>query len=146
MDYKEFTVQIDAGYARVGDLFYITDFRHDDILNKPIRNIAPTQVQLFSNDDLPKGKHVYYAEHHFRAVGKTGKPLAAVIAPYDNTGFRGYTGVSLNIFTTLEEAEAYYVKQCEKVLDQVKTAQDQWNARFNEMTATVSKSIKAAKG
>jgi len=142
MDYKELADRIDAGLTRVGDTLYITDFRHDDILNKPIRNIVPTEVELFSNDDLPKGKTVYYAEHHFRAISKTGKVLAAVIAPYDNTGFRGYTGVSVNIFKTMEEAKAHYVTQCEAVIRQVEKAKAQANVRFDGITDTVNQAIR----
>lgn len=142
MDYKELAEAINAGDIKVGDKLFITDFRHGDILNKPIRNIAPTEVILFPNTELPPRKTVYYADYHFRPVGKNGAALSTIIAPYDNTGYRGYTGISVNIFRTLAEAKAVYIEQCEKVLEQAQSAQDIWMRKFEEIKINAKAEIR----
>lgn len=93
---------------------WVCDIRFDDYANKPIRRVVPQFVETTSNEALPKNKKVYYADYHFRPILGSGKIGAKIIAPYDNTGFRGYTGVSLNIFLTQKECEEFYKEQCEK--------------------------------
>lgn len=137
MLFPELQQLLEQGKVLVGDDLWISDFRHDDIMNKPIRNVAPTQVKVFSNEDLPANKKVYYASYHFRPVGKNGKLLATVIAPYDNTGFRGYTGSSVNIFLTKDEAVESFKVQCDEVKNQIFAAKEIWEKRFNDMLAEV---------
>lgn len=129
MKYKDLEERINKGTVVDGTHFWVVDFRHENVLEKPIRNVKPTEVVLMGNASLPKGKRVYYAEHHFRPIGKNGNPMAKVIAPYDNTGFRGYTGESLNIFHTKQEAVDFYKKQCEKVQEQLEEADKAWKIR-----------------
>lgn len=100
----------------IGKQVWICDFRlNKDKDIKPIRKITPKLVQVFSNDDLPKGKNVYYSPVHFKEI-KKGKVLSTVIAPYDNTGYRTYTGVSVNIFDTEKECVDFFRKQCDEVI------------------------------
>ena len=141
MLYKELEALIDSGDKKAGDEFWVVDIRHDDILNKPIRNVSPTKVVLFSNTELPARKKVYYADYHFRTIGKNGFPLATVIAPYDNTGYRGYTGVSLNIFLTEKEAKDCYIAQCETIITTAKEAAASWAARFDGIVENMNRKI-----
>lgn len=100
----------------IGKYIWICDFRlNKDRDIKPIRKVTPKLVQVFSNDDLPKGKNVYYSPIHFREL-KKNKVQSAIIAPYDSTGYRTYTGVSLNIFNTKEECIEFFRKQCDEVI------------------------------
>jgi hypothetical protein len=93
--------------------FWICDYRLNYSKDKkPIRNIQPKLIQVFSNDDLPKNKKVYYSPIHFREI-KNGKLLSTIIAPFDNTGYRSYTGVSVNIFNTYEECKECFDTQCQ---------------------------------
>lgn len=142
MLYKEFEEKIAAGDYSAGDSFWVTDFRHDNVLEKPIRNVKPTEVRLFPNDELPKNKKVYYADYHFRPYGKTGKVMAQIIAPYDNTGFRSYTGNSLNIFLSKDEAEAHYIAQCEIVRKQVADEMDKVKAKLDKVLDSIDESIR----
>lgn len=142
MDYKELETLIQAGEIGAGSRLFITDYRHDNIHNKPLRHIKPTEVILYNNVDLPPRKHVYYADYHFRAVSKTGKILSAIIAPYDNTGYRSFTGGSLNIFLTLKEAQACYVIQCQKVIEQAEEAKAQAAVRFDEIIQSSNERIR----
>lgn len=141
MLFPELEKLISNGTVTVEDEFWVTDFRHDDILNKPIRNITPTLVKLFDNSNLPAGKKVYYANYHFKPVSKSGKVLATVIAPYDNTGFRGFTGVSVNIFFTKKEAQDFFTQQCDTVKEQIFTAKEMWEKRFNDMLSDIETKI-----
>ncbi|WP_336761317.1 hypothetical protein [Paenibacillus sp. USHLN196] len=84
--------------VKIGEEVWICDYRYNDVDNKAIRHIQPKKVVVVSNEDLPKNKRVYYSEFHFREIKENGKLSSTVIAPYDNTGYRSYGGVSLNIF------------------------------------------------
>jgi len=137
MHYPELQKLIEGGTVQAGDTLWIADYRHQSINDKPIRHLVPTEVRLISNVDLPPHKRIYYADFHFRPYGKTGKLLAQIIAPYDNTGYRGYTGGSVGVFFTREEAVAYYLDQCQEVktaiLKGAKAAQDRFDKMLSEV-------------
>lgn len=109
MNFKEAKEKI-----KVGEHVYICDYRFNSIDDKPIRHIQPMKVVVCSNDDLPKNKRVYYSDIHFRPVGENDKIQSRIIAPFDNTGYRAYTGVSLNIFYDEKECKEFYRQQCNK--------------------------------
>jgi hypothetical protein len=100
----------------IGKQFWICDFRLNSSNDfRPIRKVIPKLVQIFCNADLPKGKNIYYSPIHFREV-KNGKILSTVIAPYDNTGYRSYSGVAVNIFETEFACKEFFKIQCDKVI------------------------------
>jgi hypothetical protein len=116
MNYKEWMDKYKNADNIVGKEFWICDYRlNSDKDNKPIRNVTPKLVKVFSNNDLPKNKRVYYSDVHFREV-KNNKVLTTVIAPFDNTGYRGFTGVSLNIFDDEKECRKHFVSQCNEAI------------------------------
>ena len=93
-----------------GKTVYICDLRYNDYSNKPIRQVKPTKVLIRSNSET--NTRVYYSESHFIPFNKKDEPIKTkVIKPYDNTGYRSYTGEPLNAFDTLEECEKHYKKQ-----------------------------------
>lgn len=141
MLYLNLLALIESGDKKIGDEVWVVDVRHDDILNKPIRNVPPTKVGIFGADSLNPKKKVYYASYHFRVTGKNGNPLAAVIAPYDNTGFRGYTGISLNIFLTEREAKNFYITQCEKIIVAAQVAAEKWASQFAGIVEDMNRKI-----
>lgn len=110
--------------VKIGEEVWICDYRFNDIDNKPIRHIKPKKVVVYSNTDLPKNKKVYYSEFHFREVKDNGKPSSTVIGPYDNTGYRFYTGESLNIFYDEKECIKHYKKQCRENLKKFEAAKE----------------------
>jgi hypothetical protein len=112
MEFKEFSENHFEKTVNIGDTVWICDYRHDDIMNKPIRHVIPQAVVIADNADLPKNKTVYYSPIHFLPLGKGGVPKKQVIAPFDNTGFRGRTGTSVNIFDSEKECRAFYLIQC----------------------------------
>lgn len=122
MIFSEFIDKIFGTQVETGDRAWICDFRHDDINNKAIRHIRPQEVVIVDNNDLPPRKVVYYSPIHFRPIGKNGEPKQQIIAPFDNTGFRGRTGNGIHIFDNREECVKEYKRQCEVVRDQIKTA------------------------
>ncbi|AYB37610.1 hypothetical protein [Brevibacillus laterosporus] len=137
MLYHELNEQLKAG-----DIVYICDYRFNNIDQQPIRHIIPQRVMVFSNSDLPKGKKVYYSEHHFRPLNKKDKPLSRIIAPYDNTGYRSYKGVSLNIFFTKEECIKHYQQQCKQNIKEYEKAKidklNYYENKINEIKEEMS--------
>lgn len=73
-----------------GKMVWICDYRANaDPTKKPIRGIEPTPVVV--TDAKETNKTIYYSPIYFRPV-KNGHVMSKVIAPMDNTGYRGYTG------------------------------------------------------
>lgn len=99
----------------IGKDVWICDYRINDPNNKPIRNVQPKMVRVFNNDDLPKNKNVYYSPIHFREI-KGDRVLSTIIKPYDNTGFRAYTGVCLNIFENKDDCICYFNGQLKEAI------------------------------
>jgi len=138
MLYSEFLEVLKNGGAKDGDSLWVVDFRHDDIMHKPLRNIPPTEVRLTLTSGMPPVKNVATNSiYHFRAYSKTGKLSASALNPYDNTAGAVWRG-GVNVFFTKEEANEFYREQCEKVKAQIVLAQQQWNQRFNDMLADVA--------
>lgn len=125
----------------LGDRLWVCDFRYEDINQKPIRNVPPQEVALINNTQLPEGKKVYYSDFHFRALTKTGQVSAKVIAPYDNTGYRSFTGVSINIFKTEEECWNCYRRQAAEVLLQIDKAQAEQIKRFSDLRVQIESTL-----
>jgi hypothetical protein len=99
-----------------GKKVYIVDVRLSDG-NAFLRNVPPTEVIITCNSELPKNKKVYYSNYHFRKLNKKGEPLKQIVAPFDNTGFRSYSGTSVNVFETYEEAAQKYNKQLDEIVE-----------------------------
>lgn len=93
----------------LGKEVWICDYRcGDDIFKKPIRSISPKKVRIFDTESARK--NIYYSPIYFREV-KGDKILNTEIAPCDNTGYRGRSGVSVNIFETESECQRCYGRQ-----------------------------------
>lgn len=93
----------------LGKEVWICDYRcGDDIFKKPIRSISPRKVRIFDAESARK--NIYYSPIYFREV-KGDKVLNTEIAPCDNTGYRGRSGVSVNIFENESECQRCYGKQ-----------------------------------
>lgn len=140
MEYVDFE-QLIGDTVKEGDKVWICDYRHNNILESPIRHVPPQEVVIVNNDKLPKNKTVYYSFYHFRPIGKKGKPLSTIIAPYDNTGYRSITGISLNIFFTEEECRQCYKKQCEVIKEQIEYEKKRVENSMNLKMENVNKKI-----
>jgi len=101
----------------VGDIVWVCDFRKPDLDKKPIRHVKPTKVIIKSNEDLPKNKTVYYSMNHFSPINNKGKATSKIISPVDNTGYRSFSGVEINVFDNEVECKAYYRCQCQDVIN-----------------------------
>lgn len=130
----------------IGECVWICDYRINDVDNKAIRHIKPQKVMVISNEELPKNKTVYYSTFHFRPLNKKGEPLKQIIAPYDNTGFRSYSGESVNIFYKEKDCVDYYVQQCEKIICKYKDAIEQKVNYYKNQIKIVELELKTAKG
>jgi hypothetical protein len=99
-----------------GETVWICDLRYTDFANKPIRHVRPTQVMVRPNSETKK--KIYYSESHFAVIGKNGKPLKSkIIAPYDTTGYRAYTGTPVSCFCLEKECIQHYKEQVEAAID-----------------------------
>jgi len=94
-----------------GEIVWVCHYNRPDMQKKALRNVPPTKVIVKSNDQLPKNKRVYYSESHFSPLNKKNKPLARIIPPFDNTGFRSRTGTPLCAFDNKEECVAAWNDQ-----------------------------------
>ena len=93
----------------IGEEFWICDYRYNDFNNKPIRHVPPTKVNCLSKKETEKT--VYYSECFFRQ----GEKKSSLIKLYDNTGYRSYPGIALEVFTTEKECIKAYSAQKEKL-------------------------------
>lgn len=111
MTQKELIKEITEGHMN-NKVFYICDFRKE-YDKKPIRHVKPTRVMVRCNSEVDK--RIYYSNSHFVPFSEsTGKVLKKVIAVYDNTGYRSYTGVPLKVFDNLEDCQDYYNQQVDE--------------------------------
>mgnify|MGYP000848428924 FL=1 len=126
----------------IGKRVWICDYRLGEggASNKPIRAITPKYVEISSNDTLPKSKTVYYSPIHFREI-KKGKASSNIIAPYDNTGYRCYPGVSLNIFDKEKDCRDFFVKQCSEMLGCINADLKGITSMFNNKIIEVNELI-----
>jgi len=111
---------------------WICDYRcGEDIFKKPIRSISPKKVRIF--DANSTNKNIYYSPIYFKEI-KGDKILNAIIAPCDNTGYRGRSGVSVNIFDTESECQRCYGKQ-------LQDAKEQYDKEFNKIKSIYDEKI-----
>lgn len=78
---------------------YICDYRQE-IGKKPLRNVPPTKVLVVPSSESKKT--VYYSNSFFKPYGKKGL-LSKEIMPFDNTGFRSFTGNPVYVFDNEQE-------------------------------------------
>lgn len=119
MEFKQFVEENFGTTHNIGDDVWICDFRHENVMEKPIRNVKPQRVRIESNDNLPPRKRVYYADFHFLPYGVNGNVKKQVIAPFDNTGFRGYTGIAVKIFFNETDCREFFTEQCKIVKEKL---------------------------
>ena len=115
---------------------WICDYRYNDYLQKPIRKVLPQKVMVRDNKET--NKRIYYSEYHFCGLNKKDEPLMSkIIGIYDNTGYRSYKGVPLNIFDNREECYQCFYNLCDNIGNGIiKRRTDIYNGltnKFNEV-------------
>lgn len=130
MLHPELKALIASGDVKIGDKVWICDYRYDNPTNQPIRNVEPQEVFIMSGADTKK--KIYYSDFYFAPISTKGAPLAKVIAPFDNTGFRGYTGISVNIFLEEKDCRKKFAEQCDKATEQLNKALSDFTAQMNK--------------
>lgn len=120
-----------------GETVWICHYLRPDVHKKALRNVPPTKVLIRGNEELPKNKTVYYSEVHFSPFGKNGKPMAKVISPVDNTGYRLNIGNELHVFTEKGECIKAWNEQLDIVIDKLRemesTAAKQWRTQIDDL-------------
>lgn len=79
-----------------GQYVFVCDYRKKTISEKPIRLIEPQKVFVLSNTETKE--RVFYSESHLVVLNKKGELTKKIIKPYDNTGYRSYPGIAVNVF------------------------------------------------
>lgn len=123
----------------LGKMVWICDYRaNEDPKKKPIRNIEPTPVVV--TDANETSKTIYYSPIYFRPV-KKGNIMSKVIAPFDNTGYRSYTGESVNIFYTVEDCVKCYREQVRQAKSTYKKELARITSLFNKRIEELDESL-----
>ena len=127
--------------SRIGEIVWICHYNRPDMNKKALRNVPPTRVIVRSNDELPKNKKVYYSHNHFSPLKKDNTPLAKVISPVDNTGYRSMSGEPLYVFDSEEECYAMWNSQLADhlvVIDSlIENAAKKWQNEKDELTKQI---------
>lgn len=117
-----------------GKRVWVCQFNQPDLDKKPLRKVAPTEMLIVSNDELPADKTIYYSGSHLRPLNKKGAALSRIVPIFDNTGFRGRTGAPLHIFTSFEDCVAQWHRDLElvsaRIEEQVQVASQRWRDRL----------------
>jgi len=92
-----------------GKFVWICDYRWKDFNKRPNRNVKPTKVLI--RDCSETYKRVNYSNSFFSEIKKDKVVNSSVIKLFDNTGWRSFTGIALNVFTEEGECVEYYEMQ-----------------------------------
>ncbi len=100
----------------IGKKLWISEFKREDLDKKASRFIRPQRALLRSNSEINSNKRIYYSDNHFVGLNKKGELLKSkIIAIFDNTGYRSYTGTSIKIFDNEQECRDSFVAQAEEI-------------------------------
>jgi len=139
-------VRIETKQVRIGQLdgkiVWICHYNRPDMHKKALRNLPPTKVIIRSNDELPKNKTVYYSASHFSPLSKKGLPLAKVISPVDNTGYRSRAGNELHVFDNEEECNDAWNTQLSAHMEDLDSLIENASLYWREEKQILAKALK----
>lgn len=115
----------------IGQQLWICDYRYNDFNNKPIRHIPPTKVNCLSIKETDK--RVYYSECFFRE----GEKKSSLIKLFDNTGYRSFPGVALQVFTDEEECRNAYNLTRKKLKEEFKIYKQETIDKLNRIESNL---------
>lgn len=104
------TIEVMKG-QHLGKKVWICRYHRPSFDKKPLRCVPPTHVLVRSNEELPKGKNVYYSVSHFVVLNKKGEPSSKIHSPVDATGWRNRSGDPVFTFSTEEECKSSWNEQ-----------------------------------
>lgn len=119
-----------------GKTVWVCDFRWTDFDKKEDRNIKPTQVLVRSTSET--AKRVNYSDSFFSEIKKDKVVNSSMIKLFDNTGYRSYAGVALNVFTEESECRAHYKKQANEVLKAFEKYREDKLSRLNAISSQIA--------
>ncbi len=113
MRHKDF---IETEDNKTGNKVWVCDYRfRNGFSKKPARHVKPTLVEIRPSEE-GKGT-TYYSETCYIPYKKNGElNLNKKINPFDNTGYRMYTGIGLQVFLTEGECKEYYSNLCKSYI------------------------------
>jgi len=112
-----------------GKTVWICHYNRPDMNKKPLRCIPPTKCIVVSNEATMK--KIYYSSSHFAKV--------KIYAPFDNTGFRSYSGNPVHVFTDeLQCVESWREQVAKHVAELdilIENATKHWQTEKNTLMA-----------
>lgn len=111
-----------------GKEVWICDYRWKDFNKRPNRNIKPTLV--FIRDCSETYKRVNYSNSYFSEIKKDKVVNSSVIKLFDNTGWRSFAGLALNVFTEQKECEDFYNDQRDLILKDADNYQNDFKSKI----------------
>jgi len=121
----------------LGEKEWICHYNRPDMHKKPLRNLPPTEVLIRPLSELPKNKKVYCSEVFLSPLNNKGDPLAKVISPVDNTGYRSYCGNEIYIFDSEKGCKQHWNTQLNnyfvKLDELIFTAADNWRNQKEDL-------------
>lgn len=119
---KLYISEVTKNSSNTGKTFYVCDYRKPDFNKKAIRNVKPTLITVLDGKHFEgagkKLPRVYYSDFALIPVDSKGKlKYSSNIPPYDNTGYRSYAGVPINVFDNYEECAEFYNYRIDNVVN-----------------------------
>lgn len=121
----------DIGHYQDMDV-WICDYRQPDRNKKPIRKVPPTKVNVRPSSEAKKT--IYYSDYFFKPYSKSGTLASKEIKPFDNTGFRFFSGNPVYIFDVEQEC----IDKWNKLIDE---EIDYWNKRKATILSEIDNQI-----
>jgi hypothetical protein len=137
MQYNELQRKINGGTILPDQRLWLVDVRYENIDNKPLRNVPPTQVVLADN---PNRRYHMRQNYTFLIVKPNGEISAKHINIYPSV-YRSRPNDSIYIFLTKEEAEVKYREQCVEILRQAEDRKAHTIARFDEIIMDTTRKL-----
>ena len=122
-----------------GKQLWVCDLRYKDYSKKPIRNIHPTFVLVCNNSET--NQRVNYSYSHFVRIHEDGKTMKGkgIIKPFDNTGYRAYTGIPIKCFETKNECIKYFKNQVSESIQGLRDYLKQFSNDVNDKISSLEK-------
>jgi hypothetical protein len=94
-----------------------------------------------SNEELPKGKKIYYSQSHFCAIGTNGNVTSKILSPVDNTGYRSHSGNPLHVFDNEADCNEAWNEQMKahinRLDDLIKNAAKHWEDEKRMLVSSI---------
>lgn len=138
MEYEEFETAAERGLMGLDRTYWVTQYIHMDIHNKPTRHLPPTEVKAFVNPTpYLDYNHRPKTKYYFHPVNDKGAVLPRKIkATVDYSNDQ-----RLQVFTNKHDAQIAYIEYAHKALAQASEAREEYDIRLTAIEDKIHKNI-----